>query len=101
MTPNTWIDGSTLYEKTVDVGSLPDTTEKLVPHNITNLLYVVSITGVAKNSSGNQLPLPYADIIDAYEVNISADNTNININTGRDRTSFSGYVTVRYIKSSS
>ena len=94
----TWIDGSTIYEKTVSIGSLPNATGKSVPHNITNLLYVVSITGMAKNSSGNQLPLPYADIVDEYEVNMSVDNTNINISTGRDRTSFSGYVTLQYTK---
>ena len=47
-----WIDGSDVYEKVIDVGTLPSATSKSVPHNIDNLDNMISLLGAAKNSSG-------------------------------------------------
>lgn len=95
----TWVDGSTLYEKTIDIGELPNNTTKSVAHNISNLSTVVYLLGFASNSSVTlPLPVPHPDNVNA--ININADATNINIATGRDRRAYSGYVTIRYTKSS-
>lgn len=42
-----WIDGSTLYEKTIDCGALPSGSPKSVAHNINNINKVVEIKNIA------------------------------------------------------
>ena len=99
-----WLDGSALYEKTVDIGALPNNTNKLVAHGISNLNEIIEMKGFARNTSGGTytfLPLPYATQITAQIIALSAiDKTNVRITTGNDRSAYSGYVTLRYTKSS-
>ena len=47
-----WIDGSVLYEKTIDCGALPSGTLKNVAHNISNLNKVVEIKNIAIREDG-------------------------------------------------
>lgn len=99
-----WIDGSTLYEKTVDCGALPNNSSKQVAHGITNIDKIVNVTGIAYSTSlgtALQLAYPQKSSNSDYVVEMSVNATNIDISTFRDRTSFNGYVTVRYTKSSS
>lgn len=94
----TWF-GETLYEKSIDIGALPDTAQKQVAHNITNLKNVVETSGYAVNSSGTTAPLPYVHPAgNEYTIAVTITATTVNINTGRDRTGFTGYVTLRYTK---
>lgn len=97
----TWIDGSTLYEKTVDIGSLPNTSEKSSAHNISNIDKVISVVGYAINSSKANLPLPYSNPTSQYTISVNVNTTYIVVQTGSDRSSYSGYVTIRYTKSTS
>lgn len=92
-----WIDGSTIYEKTVDIGNLPNATSKSVAHGITNLDKVISIEGFARGGN-NRVPLPYVATVSTNNVAVSANNTNIAITAGGDSSSYSGYVTLRYTK---
>lgn len=95
----TWIDGSTLYEKTINFGELPNTTTKTVNHNISNIETIYGIEGVAYSSSTNTtINLPYPNTDNTNVVTLSANRTIITIITYRDRTSFNGYVTLRYTK---
>lgn len=93
-----WKDGKPLYQKTVDCGTLPNASGIQVAHNISNLADVVCIFGYAVNSSYTSIPLPYPDTVLEYNVNVSADTTYISISTGRDRTQFTGYITIQYTK---
>ena len=47
-----WIDGSDIYEKTINTGAMPNTTTKDVAHNITDLGKVIEIKGIMMTSNG-------------------------------------------------
>ena len=42
-----WIDGSTVYQKVVALGTGPNATAKTVNHNISNLSVVIQLRGIA------------------------------------------------------
>lgn len=100
-TGHTWIDGSKVYKKTVNFGSLPNATSKTVAHGISNLSRVIKVEGYAYRSGDSVcFPIPYeADGASAIGINTNA--TNISIATGVDRTNIAEcYVTLYYTKSS-
>ena len=92
----TWIDGSTLYEKTIDLGTFPNATVKTVAHDISNIDTVANVTIVAKNGSGGFLVLPY--IYDTNTIIYGITSTSISIIASQDRSNYTGYATVRYTK---
>ena len=92
-----WIDGKDIYEKTVDVGALPNATTKQVAHGVT-YDKVVSLRGICSNSDNAFLPLPAVATSSAYAIELSVDTTNIVITTAQDRSTFSGYVILEYTK---
>lgn len=91
----TWIDGSTLYEKTINFGAIPSYTTKDVAHNISNLGRVVDIKGVMNS--------------DVFETMPSGENTNfrviitssvIRVISGGSWSNWNdSYITLRYTKS--
>ena len=95
-----WIDGKTLYQKTIDVGALPNATTKKVAHNISGLSKVVSISGVATNGIA-ALTLPDVDpnSIDNATRVLCTNNGEVQLTNKVDRSSFNGYVTLKYTKS--
>ena len=100
-----WIDGSDLYEKTVDFGALPNNTTKTVAHNITNLSKIVEIRGTAFNSSNGAIPLPLivssTDVSDlAINVSLNLTLTDVVIKCMTNRSAYNGYITIRYTKTS-
>lgn len=97
----TWIDGSTLYRKTVNVGSFPNCTHKEIAHGITNLGIVLRMYGYAKSTT-TSLILPYITVEHGmYQIALEITDTNVVIWTDYDRSAFSGYVVLEYTKSSS
>ena len=96
-----WIDGSILYEKTVDCGALPNATSKNIAHNISNLKRIVFMCGYAyRSNGGNFMPLPFAhEGVATGNVSLACNSTNIIITDGSDRSAFAeSYVTIRYTK---
>lgn len=93
-----WIDGKTIYRKYVNLGSLTNTTPKSVAHGISNLSTVVSLTGFATNGTVF-LPLPLARYNNfASQIGLYIDTTNVVVEPGNDRTSYTGYVVIEYTK---
>lgn len=102
-----WIDGRPIYEKTIDFGTLPNNTIKGVVAGIaTNLDYVVAIEGIGLNSNNNTfINIPYSattgGIVDVWYDRIGqyglADDCIV-MNTKFDFTSYSAFVTIRYVK---
>lgn len=93
-----WIDGKTIYRKHVNLGSLTNTTPKSVAHGISNLSTVVSLTGFATNGTVF-LPLPLARYNNfASQIGLYIDTTNVVVEPGNDRTSYTGYVVIEYTK---
>ena len=93
-----WTDGKTIYRKHVNLGSLTNTTPKSVAHGISNLSTVVSLTGFATNGTVF-LPLPLARYNNfASQIGLYIDTTNVVVEPGNDRTSYTGYVVIEYTK---
>ena len=95
-----WINGKTIYQKTLIMGGLGLATTIKKPHNISNLDMVIRIQGIAKeNSIGATINLPHAADQQPYTVTVYADNTNINIQTYADQRGYAqSYVTIWYVK---
>ena len=99
-----WIDGSTLYRKTINFGALPNNSTKDVAHGISNLGYVVGYKGTAYNPSNYYfLTLPYINASTTTgAIEVYFDLTNVSVVTKVDRTGYSVcYITIEYTKASS
>ena len=97
-----WIDGSAIYKKTIDFGTLPNATTKSVAHGISDLGILVKFEGVVSNSSGRRLPLPilYEPSSAAFNTQLDCNNTAVNIATTQNQSEYSAYVTLYYTKNS-
>ena len=92
-----WIDGKKIYRKTINIGSLPNSTSKNVAHGISSLGIMVDMRGMAFYTNGISLPLPFVAISQA-SISLNATSTDIVITTANDRTAASGYITLYYTK---
>ena len=92
-----WTDGSTIYQKTIELGALPNATSTTDAHSISNLDRIIKIEGMADDGT-DQIPLPYYHATDGVEV--SVDDTNITLVTEDDKSGFTGHITIYYLKSS-
>lgn len=96
-----WINGKTIYKKTVDCGALPNTTTKNVAHNISNLDTIINIQGVSIAGNGRVIPLPMVGGTAQYDVTMDIYSGNIELTTFADRTAYTRtYVTLYYTKTS-
>ena len=100
VTDKVWIDGKPIYRKVVNLGTLPNTSIKDIPHGISNIEFITNISGVAKKASGDFLPLPYLWKPSTEDVSISifANATKVTVMTLNDRTDTNGYIFVEYTK---
>lgn len=98
-TGGVWIDNNSIYKKTIDIDSLPDTGTKTVAHGISNFSQLVKLEGTFTDNT-NSAPLPYSSPAITKNVQVYIDDTNIVIMTGEDRTSYNGFVTLYYTKNS-
>lgn len=94
-----WIDGSTIYKKTISIGALPNSASKNVSHGITGLKFLVSISGITYNPTAKYFfPLPFSETENS-PISIQVNLTNVIISTHLDRRAFTiGYVTMLYTK---
>ena len=94
-----WIDGSTIYKKTFNVGAVSSTTQ--IDHNISNFGKLVKVYGVGGNQ-GVYNPIQYVNTssyTNQYAVVVS--NTKIFLTKGSNASDFDEcYITLEYTKSS-
>jgi len=92
-----WVDGSPIYRKTIEIDPMPNNTSKYVAHNITNIGTYVKIESIMVSSTGRSCwSTPY-ELVDS----IAASETNIIVISNSNLSSYKGYVTLYYTKSSS
>lgn len=97
-----WIDGSHIYQKTINFGSLPNTDAKSV--NIgTTIKRLIKLEGVAyRSSDGTNFLLPFVASQGGasyqYSIEIEATTSQLVIRTGADRSNLTAYVTLYYTK---
>lgn len=98
----TWIDGSTIYKKTINFGALPNATNKAVAHGISNLNRVIRVEAIADYGTGNtKFPIPFSSPTGLGSgVSLTIESSTIDIRTGSDRSGATAYVTIYYTKSS-
>ena len=106
----TWIDGSTLYEKTITIASLPSDTEEVEYIVSSETINLIGYEGYVIFSSGNKASLPYTTVSPTVtsvdDIKRAMINTQINgngkfwVRCGQDRSNCSAVVTVKYTKSS-
>lgn len=96
-----WIDGRPVYQKTINFGTLPNATQKLVAHGISNLDYTIDVRGVAQNPNGlthSILTVP-APSTGTNVVTVYTTDTDVGVNTGGDRSAYTiCYITMVYVK---
>lgn len=94
-----WIDGSVIYKKTINFGTLPNATVKNVAHGISNLGELVKYEGTVRNVTNIFLNINSPGVTSGYLRTI-VDNTNIIVVTDVDRSGDTAYITLYYTKSS-
>ena len=98
----TWIDGKPLYQKTVYISSLPNNNVGNYAHNVSNMDKCVYASGFFIDIYEGTLQYHYSNYAtkygNQYNFCVDVDRTNIVIVTGSDRSAWSGYVTLRYTK---
>lgn len=99
----TWIDGKTIYQKTVEITNLPNNEMLQIPHNISNIGVVVNCFGML-STSGNYgyTPIPRVqDNTTTYNLAIDILETSIQLKarTFNSTATFNkAYVTILYTK---
>ncbi len=98
-----WIDGSPVYQKTIDLGALPNSTIKTVAHGISNLKSVIEFDAIAVgtfSSTGTYYAfhLPNVGQSSQYGMECIVEGANVSINTQTNRDWLYGYMTIKYTK---
>ena len=96
-----WIDGSAIYKKTINFGTLPASGNRTVAHSVSNLAYIVDIKAMAYDTGSSRykaLNLPQGNNTDW--IVMEADGTNVYAYVGSDFSDTTAYVTLYYTKSS-
>ena len=99
-----WVDGKTIYRKTIHTGTLPNSGNIQVAHGI-SYSSIIKVEGIAQGNSSlsyTSFSLPFSGSVvnSASFIQIWVDTTNITISTGSDRSAYDSYVTLYYTKSS-
>ena len=100
----TWIDGKTLYQKTISCGALPNTSAKQVSHGLGgNTFRIIDIQGRADNINSGiyGMNIPFTgNTVDNNSVECWVNATSIYIATKMDLSAYGNcYVTIKYTKS--
>lgn len=100
----TWIDGSTIYEKTINVNQTLRAGQHTLSHNIVNIDKCISIVACCTyNGSNEWLYLPYLSPTNVSGYSVSIGNVNQSTYMVTVGASFQSvenlFVTIRYTKS--
>lgn len=94
-------DGKKIYEKTINIGTLPNNGNsgvKNVAHGISQLDRVIDIRGIAVSGT-ETIPLPHNNPwVLGETVTIRVSGANITVDTNSNKSSYTGYVTLKYTK---
>jgi len=101
LTNKVWINGKLIYRKIVDLGYLPNNTEKSVPHGITGVTQWITITAMQRPSDGRVYGTPIPSWFqNQYNANMGlyVSPTDVIVQTARDRTTDIAYAILEYTK---
>lgn len=93
-----WVDGSSIYRKTISFGEVSAAALKSVNHGVDNLGDVIRIYGSAY-SGIRFIPIPFVDNVDTYQRSVEITATQITIGQGSNSPALTrAYVTMEYTK---
>lgn len=99
-TGGTWINGKPVYQKTINYGALPSSAgdgEK--NHNIENVENIWIVEAYAITPAGNVLYLPFSGGSPGTDfIGCRVNKTKVGFSVGMNRSNFTGYMTIRYTK---
>lgn len=98
-----WIDNKPIYRKVIGIGNLPNASQTIVSHNISNIERIVKLYGSAtRDRDKDTLPIPYVTFNsnNSGGINLYANNVSVSVSTSSDRSSYTGYVVLEYTKTS-
>lgn len=94
--------GKPVYQRLVDIGTLPNSTSKTINTGITNAYYFwIDPTYSMVISGGGGYPLPYVDpanVANSIGVRIIGHGQSIVVSTRADWSTYAGLVAVKYTK---
>lgn len=99
-TNKVWIDGKPIYRKSYNIPSFPNSDTLLIDLEINSLDSIIDVFGFAKSKTNNYAGFPINNTrLDnpGGEICVYFDNI-MKINTGRDRSNYTGYITLEYTK---
>lgn len=98
----TWVDGKTIYKKTVYWASLPNATEVQSGSLGVSNINAIKIEGSATSGTGVIFVNMYRPVAPESSWSVRVDNATglLYISTGTNYTSYSGYATIYYTKNS-
>ena len=98
-----WIDGKTIYKKTINVAPLPSSTVKNTPHNISGLNLVIFIEAFRQNPVTNytsNMPATSANVV-TNQIETAVSGNNVSVVTGFNASAYTiAFVTLYYTKTS-
>lgn len=92
-----WLDNKPIYRRVVSLGNLPNNTDKQVSFEFSHIDTLVSIDGMANESSNHYKLCDYNNGIDFLVITSSSSNAII-VTTSVNRSSFAGFAILEYTK---
>ena len=96
-----WIDGRTIYKKTIEWGAMPNAARVNKNSQFPNDATIINIEAVAMSSTAaHNMPYVYDAIVDTVFVG-NTTNGQLCIVTTNDRSTWNAYITLYYCKAPS
>lgn len=101
-TGTTWIDGSTIYKKTVNTGAL-NSTNKQTKHGISGIKQIIKMEGFAIATTSSMgtvyVSLPHAHRDNDHDgIGLEVYDNVVNVLVGQNNVFYDSYVTIYYTK---
>ena len=97
-----YLNSAPIYQKMINIGTLPNNTTKSISTGITDANYIwIDAENSFAFSGGASYPIPYVDpkaVANSIGVRITGNGANIIVSTGTNWSSYAGLVTVKYTK---
>lgn len=97
-----YLNSAPIYQKMINIGTLPNNTTKSINTGITDANYIwIDAENSFVFSGGASYPIPYVDpkaVANSIGVRITGYGANIIVSTGTNWSSYAGLVTVKYTK---
>ena len=93
-----WVDGKTIYKKTVSLGAMPNNTNKNVAHGITTPDTFIKQEGMITDGTNTHTLPTVSSNTNTAAIRILFTSTNIVLQTNANWSTYAGYSTIWYTK---